>query len=79
MLAVEHADRGRQKRDPDQQIARHFLGPGHRLAEAVAGDDRDDDDDEQRGGQHDADQAHRGDQQRREAVEQIQKVHGIFP
>src|SRR5258708_24135760 len=55
MVALEHAHRAGQERDPDQQIARHLLGPRHRLAEHVAREHRDAHDDEQGGGLGDAD------------------------
>src|SRR5882724_2371667 len=33
VIAIEHADRGGEERHPDQQIARDFFGPRHRLPE----------------------------------------------
>ena len=77
MLAPQHAGRGGEKGDPDQQIARHFLGPGHRLAEAVTRDDGRDDDGKERDRQHDAHQAHDRRQQRDESIEKFQHSHGI--
>src|SRR3954451_92736 len=78
MIALEHADGGGKKRDPDQKIARDLLGPRHGLAEAVAGDHGRDDNYEQRAREDDADPAHHRDQKVREAVQKIENVHG-FP
>ena len=79
MIALQHADGRRQKGYPDQEIARHLLGPRHRLAEAIAGNDRDDDDEEKRRGENDADPADDGDEQSGEAIQQIKKSHCILP
>ena len=78
MIAIEDADRRGEKRDPDQQIARDFFGPGYRLSKAVTGDNGTDDDDEQRACEDNADPAHHGHEQVREPVKQIEKLHG-FP
>src|SRR2546423_9577287 len=79
MVAVEDSDRRGQKGYPDQQIARDFFGPRHRLPKAVTGDNRTDYDDEQRACKDDADPAHHGHEQAREPVKQIEKLHGFPP
>src|SRR6266705_1486440 len=54
MLVPRYARGGAQEGNPDQQVARHFLGPGQRAAEHVAADHRQHDDEEERGGLNDA-------------------------
>src|SRR5215218_3103007 len=79
MLALQDADGGAEERHPDQEIARHLLGPRHGAAEAVARDDRGDDDDEERGREHDADEAHDRDQSVDEAIKQSQQRQRPLP
>ena len=73
MIAVRDAGRRAQEGNPDQQVARHLLGPGQRTAEDVTADHCQHDDQEQRRGLRDADHAYPRQRPCDRAVKQFQQ------